>query len=271
MNKKNPSKTRRSTAARSRTASAGKTVTAKTTASKTASPRTAAAKTTVLRPAVAQTAAVKTAAAKTATTKSSKQRTSRATSLAPDANGLQIGARVKHARLLAGIRMRELAEKVGCTESMISKIEAGRVVPSLQMLQRLVAALDRDMASFFGSDIASPGLILRAGQRPLVSVDPLRRGTGVAYERLVPFAAGNLLECNIHVVEPGGHKQDLITHQGETAGYVIEGQIELTVDRTAYALSPGDSFFFKNHLTNSYRNTGAHPARVLWVNTPQVH
>jgi quercetin dioxygenase-like cupin family protein len=64
---------------------------------------------------------------------------------------------------------------------------------------------------------------------------------------------------------------DLITHQGETVGYVIEGQIELTIDTTSYTLSAGDSFFFKNHLTNSYRNTGAAPARILWVNTPQVH
>jgi transcriptional regulator with XRE-family HTH domain len=190
---------------------------------------------------------------------------------AASADGLQIGARVKHARLLAGIRMRELAQKVGCTESMVSKIEAGRVVPSLQMLQRLVAALERDMASFFGSDLSSPGLILRAGQRQLVATDPLREGRGVAYERLVPFAAGNLLECNIHVVEPGAHKQDPITHQGETVGYVIEGQIELTIDTTAYMLSTGDSFFFKNHLTNSYSNIGPGRARVLWVNTPQVH
>jgi transcriptional regulator with XRE-family HTH domain len=190
---------------------------------------------------------------------------------AANADGLQIGARVKHARLLAGIRMRELAAKVGCTESMVSKIESGRVVPSLQMLQRLVAALDRDMASFFGSDLSSPGLILRAGQRPLVTSDPLRKGGGVAYERLVPFAAGNLLECNIHVIEPGAHKHDPITHQGETVGYVVEGQIELTIDTTLYSLSAGDSFFFKNHLTNSYRNVGPGRARVLWVNTPQVH
>ncbi len=190
---------------------------------------------------------------------------------AAGADGLQIGARVKHARLLAGIRMRELAEKVGCTESMVSKIESGRVVPSLQMLQRLVAALERDMASFFGSDLSSPGLILRAGQRSLVTSDPLRNGSGVAYERLVPFAAGNLLECNIHVVEPAAHKHDPITHQGETVGYVIEGQIELTIDTTSYSLSAGDSFFFKNHLTNGYRNVGPGRARVLWVNTPQVH
>lgn len=184
---------------------------------------------------------------------------------------LQIGARVKHARILAGIRMRELAERVGCTESQISKIESGRVIPSVPMLQRLVEALGRDLASFFGADLNSPGIIQRAGQRPITTTDPIRGGQGVSYERLVPFGAGNLLEGNVHVIEPGGTKDDPITHQGETLGYVVEGQIELTIEATIYTLSAGDSFFFKNHLTNSYRNPGAVPARVIWVNTPQVH
>lgn len=184
---------------------------------------------------------------------------------------LQIGGRVKHARLMAGIRMRELAVKVGCTESMISKIESGRVVPSLPMLQRLVSALERDLSSFFGLDLDSPGIVLRAGQRPVVLTDPIRHGPGVSYERLVPFAAGNLLECNIHVVEPNGSKEDLITHQGETVGYVVQGQLELIIDTTSYVLTTGDSFFFKNHLTNSYRNPGPGATRVIWVNTPQIH
>jgi transcriptional regulator with XRE-family HTH domain len=190
---------------------------------------------------------------------------------APRPTDLQIGARVKHARLLAGIRMRELAEKVGCTEGMISKIENGRVVPSLPMLQRLVEALDRDMTSFFGSDPHSPGIIQRARQRPVATTDPIRKGRGVKYERLVPFGAGNLLEGNIHVIEADGSKHDPITHQGETVGYVIQGHLELTIEGTQYVLNTGDSFFFKNHLTNSYRNPGPREARVLWVNTPQVH
>ena len=87
----------------------------------------------------------------------------------------------------------------------------------------------------------------------------------------MPFGAGNLLEGNIHVVEPGGVKHDPTTHQGETIGYVIEGNLELTIEGTLYLLHTGDSFFFKNHLTNSYRNPGASEARVLWINTPQVH
>ena len=87
----------------------------------------------------------------------------------------------------------------------------------------------------------------------------------------MPFGAGNLLEGNIHMVEPGGVKHDPNTHQGETVGYVIEGNLELMIEGTLYLLHTGDSFFFKNHLTNRYSNPGASETRVLWINTPQVH
>lgn len=200
-------------------------------------------------------------------------KTSRQTPARPLTSGadLQVGARLKHARMMAGLRMRELAEQVGCTDGMISKIENGRTVPSLPMLQRLVEALGRDLTSFFGSDPDAPGVVLRAGERPVARTDPIRDGRGVQYERLVPFGAGNLLEGNIHVVAPGGMKNDPITHQGETVGFVIEGRLELTIEGTQYQLNTGDSFFFKNHLTNRYRNTGKVLTRVIFVNTPQIH
>ncbi len=35
-------------------------------------------------------------------------------------------------------------------------------------------------------------------------------------------------------------------------------------------MTPGDSFF-KAYLTNSYRNVGPDEARIIRVNTPQVH
>jgi transcriptional regulator with XRE-family HTH domain len=195
----------------------------------------------------------------------------RAAPAAPASSDLQIGARLKHARLLAGVRMRELAAQVGCTEGMISKIENARVVPSLPMLQRLVEALGRDLTSFFASDPDAPGVVLRQGERPVTTTDPIRRGRGIRYERLVPFGAGHLLEGNVHVIEAGGAKDDPITHSGETVGFVIEGRLELTIEGVQYQLNTGDSFFFKNHLTNRYRNPGPGTARVLWVNTPQVH
>ena len=76
-----------------------------------------------------------------------------------DAAHLQVGARIRHARILKGMRMRDLALAVGYDESMISKIEAGKVTPSLAMLNKIVVALDRDMASFFGLEIDTHKLV----------------------------------------------------------------------------------------------------------------
>ena len=184
---------------------------------------------------------------------------------------LQVGARIRHARVLKGMRMKDLAENVGYDESMISKIEAGKVMPSLPMLNRIVTALDRDLASFFGLEIDEHKLVQSRQDRLLVSGDALRGGKGVRYERMVPIAAGNLLEANVHVVEPGGEKIDAITHQGEATGYLVEGELELTIDGTVYLMKAGNSFFFKAYLTNSYRNIGTELARIIWVNTPQIH
>jgi len=186
-------------------------------------------------------------------------------------DALQVGARIRHARQMEGLRIKDLAERVGCATSMISKIETGKVAPSLAMLQRLVHALNRDIVSFFSTDINSPGIVQRPGERTVSATDALRGGKGVSYERLVPLAAGHLLEGNIHIIEPGGGKTDMITHQGETLGYVLEGELELTIEDTTYAVSEGHSFFFKNHLTNAYRNRGKVPVKLIWVNTPQVH
>ena len=57
----------------------------------------------------------------------------------------------------------------------------------------------------------------------------------------------------------------------EALGYLIEGDIELVIDGTTYRMSAGDSFFFKAYLTNQYRNVGTTVARIIWVNTPQIH
>jgi transcriptional regulator with XRE-family HTH domain len=78
---------------------------------------------------------------------------------------LQVGVRIRHARVLKGMRMKDLAEKVGYDESMISKVEAGKVMPSLPMLNRIVTALDRDLASIFGLEIDEHKLVQTSRDR----------------------------------------------------------------------------------------------------------
>jgi transcriptional regulator with XRE-family HTH domain len=179
---------------------------------------------------------------------------------------IRIGAYLKHARLTKGLRLKALAQDVGCTESFLSKVENNKVRPSLAVLQRIVLVLGINMAALFDADAREIDSVsvTRAGERPATA--HIGAGTGVAFERLV--AGSPLIAANIRHVEPGGASAGLVRNDGEEMGYVIEGEMELTVADKTYALAQGDSFFFKSSLPHGYRNRGASSLRVLWINTP---
>ncbi len=183
----------------------------------------------------------------------------------------KIGVRLRHARLTKGLRLRELAKVVGCSESLLSKIENDRQPPSLTTLHRIVSALETNVAALFqdafaGAEGTLP--ISRSGSRPIIRTDPEWQGGGIALERLVPSPKGTLLQANIHHVAPYASSHGQIEHEGEELGLVLEGQIELTIDNVVYSLQTGDSFFFPSHLLHGYRNPSSMHTRILWVNTP---
>ena len=179
-----------------------------------------------------------------------------------------IGHRLRHARLTKRLRLVDIAKEVGCSESMLSKIECGKAIPSLGMLHRVAAALDTSIAELFNAADAQDFVLYRAHERPSVSIGPKQTGGGIRLERLVPFAPGAALEGNIHVVMPGATFGGAIKHAGEEVGYVVSGRLELTVGDRVNHLDEGDSFFFRSDIPHSYRNLGSIPAVVVWINTP---
>ena len=54
-----------------------------------------------------------------------------------------IGHRLRHTRLTKRLRLVDIAKEVGCSESMLSKIECGKAIPSLGMLQKNCAPHSR--------------------------------------------------------------------------------------------------------------------------------
>lgn len=181
---------------------------------------------------------------------------------------MHIGSRIYHARLLREVRMRDVAAAAGCSESMISKIESNKATPSLRVLHRICDALNLPLGDLLSTPDNDDQVVTKAGARHVATIDTLRKGKGIRMERLVPYARGHLLQGNIHVIAPGGSSDGDISHSGEEVGYVISGEIELTVDGKAYVVQPGDSFYYRSDLAHGYRNIGAAEARVLFVNTP---
>lgn len=109
-------------------------------------------------------------------------------------------------------------------------------------------------------------MVARNGERPVITIDPLRRGTGIRMERLIRYDDAHLLQGNIHIVEPGGGSEGTISHEGEEVGFATESKLELTVGGQTSMLSAEDSF--RSSIPHSYRNPGTTHAHVIFINTP---
>lgn len=165
--------------------------------------------------------------------------------------------------MLKGLKLREVAARVECSESLLSKIENGHANPSLSMLHKIAASLGVTVPALF-SPTESNGAVSRNGERPSVRID--RAGSSI--ERLVPTSSGHILEGNLHVLAPGGGSEGMLSHVGEEVGFVIEGKFELTLDNEIYLLQAGDSFTFRSEIPHRYRNPGRTTTRVVWVSSP---
>jgi transcriptional regulator with XRE-family HTH domain len=182
------------------------------------------------------------------------------------------GARLKHARLVKGYTLRQLAQIVDCSESMISKLENDKLAPSISMLHRLTAALDTSIAELFleaeNSSFDSGVTVFRADRRARFQVEPELEQAGSWFERILPIHRSGLLQANILNIPEGASTNSFVTHEGEEFGYMIKGELEVVVDQRSHFLRQGDVIYFSSALPHGYRNTSESVAQVLWINTP---
>jgi len=56
-----------------------------------------------------------------------------------------IGRAIRERRLALGLTQTELADRAGMTQPALSRLEAGGVVPTIPLLERISAALEADL------------------------------------------------------------------------------------------------------------------------------
>ena len=193
---------------------------------------------------------------------------------------LRIGGRLKHARKVKKVSLKQLANQIGCSESLLSKVENGRTQPSLQTLHKLTQTLEISIGKLFAeSESDKLRYFMKAKDRPSIALSQEgQEKPGIRLESIIPHSNPQLLMASIHIVQPGGStggrgldgndNVGTIVHEGEETGYILTGQLELTIDGKTVVLDEGDSFFFESHLRHGYRNPGNTETRVLWVCTP---
>jgi transcriptional regulator with XRE-family HTH domain len=176
------------------------------------------------------------------------------------------GEKIRTVRERRSLTLREVAEKAGVSESLVSQIERNRVSPAIDTLLALADALDLDLEYLFSDYRRERSVrIMRREERSTFT------RPGALYERLAHLEGQSRegIEAYAITLEPGaktGSKE--YGHQGWELGIVQEGRAELTVGNQTHRLAPGDSASFMADSPHVLANTGRRPLRVFWVITP---
>jgi transcriptional regulator with XRE-family HTH domain/quercetin dioxygenase-like cupin family protein len=198
---------------------------------------------------------------------------------------LQIGQRIRAERAKRGISLRSLARGVGLSPSLISQIETGKCQPSVSTLYAITSVLGVSVQDVFGEaaaaedgqpamPVAAPAAAPRAGAPadpagPVVCPgqrDVLELDLGVVWQRLgqVP---GSHVDFLLVTYAPGGCSSPgarLMRHAGTEYGYLIQGELTVTLGSRSHRLTPGDAVSFASVTPHAYRNEGTVPSVGVW-------
>jgi transcriptional regulator with XRE-family HTH domain len=175
----------------------------------------------------------------------------------------EVGPRLRQLREQKGMSARQVADLAGLTPAYLSRLENGRLSPTVATLARLVAAMGETMATLFSEPPGPQETVVRRGDRHLM------RSRGVLDSQVTPGWAKRL-EILESLVEPGqGSSDTLHTHAGdEECVLVLDGELDLYLGAELFHLEVGDSATFDSRTPHRWRNPSAAQSRVLWIITP---
>ncbi len=180
---------------------------------------------------------------------------------------MDIGHKLKTIRKQKGLSQRELATRAGLTNGTISLIEQNRSSPSVASLKSLLDAIPISMAEFFSTmeDTDTPKVFYKAAE--FTEIAPESRGK--LSLRMLGDAQNHSLQILHETYPPGADTgPEALSHEGEEAGVVIRGSIEVTVDGQISVLETGDGYLFDSTLPHRFRNPGVDVCEIISACTP---
>jgi transcriptional regulator with XRE-family HTH domain len=175
---------------------------------------------------------------------------------------------IRALRKARGLKLAEVALKLGRSIGWVSQVERGLSQPSLADLRSFAELFAVPVSLFFSHDVpeeAERGVIVRAGHRRVLGTSE----TGLVEELLSPDLGGSF-EMQRSEFAAGAALAVEAQRDTEDAGYVVSGRLDIEIGGAWHSLGAGDSFRFRGK-TFRWRNPGDVPAVVIWVVSPPVY
>ncbi len=187
-----------------------------------------------------------------------------------DTDGLsdyEIGTKLRALRLRKKLGLVELASHTGLSPGMLSKLERGRLVPTLPTLLRIATVFSVDLDYFFAERRKRRAFaIVRRGDRQRFPDTPGAGTPAYTFESL-NFPV-NEPRCMGYLAEFSATPSTVHEHAGVEMIYVLAGRLVIAFDGHEHVLARGDAIYFDAGVPHSYHREGAATCSALVFAVP---
>ncbi|MEA3119864.1 MAG: hypothetical protein QOI13_3134 [Paraburkholderia sp.] len=177
-----------------------------------------------------------------------------------------LGEKIRGLRHRLSRTLDQTATAAGISKPFLSQVERGLATPSLTSLSGIASALGVPLQYF----VETP-----SEERTVCRAEHLRffsfAGSSNLFARLTNSSAGSQLESLLVKLPAGQSKPaEVTTHAGEEFVYLIQGELQLTLEGKTFVLHAGDSAHYESTAPHSWANTGDAETVLVWVGSPRL-
>jgi transcriptional regulator with XRE-family HTH domain len=180
-----------------------------------------------------------------------------------------IGERLRGLRLKKKMGLVELGTHTGLSPALLSKLERGRLFPTLPTLLRIALVFSVDLQYFFAGPRELPVVaIARRKDRIRLPDAPAPAEANYFFESLdYPASERRLNEYYAEFPPAAEDWRRVHAHQGAEVVYVLRGALQIRIGEDDHILEAGDSIYFDCGVPHAYRNHGRATCAAIVVTT----
>jgi quercetin dioxygenase-like cupin family protein len=178
-----------------------------------------------------------------------------------------VGDKLRQLRLRRKIGLVELSRHTGLSPALLSKLEHGKLYPTLPTLSRIALVFSVGLEHFFTDEkLKRTFALARKKDRLRFPEAPGLEDTAFDFESLDYLATDK--KFNAYLAEFKSSPEDKIRlhqHPGVEFIYVLKGKLALKIGTEVQILDAGDSLYFDSQLPHGYARSGTKPCSAVVV------
>ena len=181
-----------------------------------------------------------------------------------------IGEKLRSMRLRKSMGLVELGKHTGLSAALLSKLERGKLFPTLPTLLRIAMVFGVGLDYFFTDERKRRVVgVVRREDRVRFPEKPGTQDVQYFFECLDYSATERKLNAFLaDFQEVPLEKLKPHQHAGVEFLYVLKGSLAIKIGSEEFLLEPEDAIYFDSAVQHSYRRRGAKPCTGVIVTVP---